>query len=233
MSSASGRGRTTTRRSRPSATRSLAACRSPSTIPPSPLRLVYIDDVVASLCGLLDAPVPDGADGFVAVEPEYATTVGALAETIRGFRDSRRQPDDAARGRRSRACAVCDLPELSCQSGPSPTTSRRHADPRGVFVEMLKTPDCGQFSYFTAHPGITRGEHYHHTKTEKFLVIKGRAHFGFRHIVTGERHELVVDGGERPRRRDGARLDAQHHQRRRRRTDRHAVGERGLRSKSA
>ena len=45
-------------------------------------------------------------------------------------------------------------------------------DPRGVFVEMLKTPDCGQFSYFTAHPGITRGEHYHHTKTEKFLVIQ-------------------------------------------------------------
>ena len=38
---------------------------------------------------------------------------------------------------------------------------------------MLKTPDCGQFSYFTAHPGITRGNHYHHTKTEKFCVIKG------------------------------------------------------------
>ena len=37
-------------------------------------------------------------------------------------------------------------------------------DPRGVFVEMLKTPDCGQFSYFTAHPGVTRGEHYHHTQ---------------------------------------------------------------------
>ena len=72
----------------------------------------------------------------------------------------------------------------------------KHGDPRGVFVEMLKTPDCGQFSYFTAHPGITRGEHYHHTKTEKFLVIKGKAHFGFRHIVTGETHEIVTEGGE-------------------------------------
>src|SRR5690606_27570377 len=70
----------------------------------------------------------------------------------------------------------------------------RHGDPRGVFVEMLKTPDAGQFSYFTAHPGVTRGGHYHHAKTEKFLVIKGRAHYKFRHMDTGETHELVVSG---------------------------------------
>jgi len=73
---------------------------------------------------------------------------------------------------------------------------RRHGDQRGVLVEMLKTPDCGQFSYFTAHPGITRGEHYHHSKTEKFLVIKGSARFGFRHVVTGETYDLVIHGGE-------------------------------------
>ncbi len=71
-----------------------------------------------------------------------------------------------------------------------------HGDPRGVFVEMLKTPDCGQFSYFTAHPGITRGGHYHHSKTEKFLVIKGRARFRFRHIVTGERYELFTPAAQ-------------------------------------
>ena len=61
---------------------------------------------------------------------------------------------------------------------------------------MLKTPDSGQFSYFTAGPGITRGNHYHHSKVEKFLVISGKAHFGFRHIQTGERHEIVVEGSE-------------------------------------
>ena len=54
---------------------------------------------------------------------------------------------------------------------------------RGRFVEMLRTPDSGQFSYFTAHPGITRGGHYHHSKTEKFLVVQGTARFGFRHIL--------------------------------------------------
>ena len=70
----------------------------------------------------------------------------------------------------------------------------QHGDPRGVFVEMLKTPDCGQFSFFTAHPGITRGGHYHHSKTEKFLVVKGEARFRFRHMQTGETHELVTTG---------------------------------------
>jgi UDP-2-acetamido-2,6-beta-L-arabino-hexul-4-ose reductase len=70
----------------------------------------------------------------------------------------------------------------------------RHEDPRGVFVEMLKTPDCGQFSYFTAHPGVTRGGHYHHSKTEKFLVMKGLASFRFRHMHTGETVELVKNG---------------------------------------
>jgi UDP-2-acetamido-2,6-beta-L-arabino-hexul-4-ose reductase len=74
---------------------------------------------------------------------------------------------------------------------------QQHADPRGVFVEMLKTPDIGQFSYFTAHPGITRGGHYHHTKTEKFLVIKGTGLFRFRHLLTNERFEITTYG-EKP-----------------------------------
>jgi UDP-2-acetamido-2,6-beta-L-arabino-hexul-4-ose reductase len=73
----------------------------------------------------------------------------------------------------------------------------RYGDARGVFVEMLKTPDTGQFSYFTAHPGVTRGGHYHHSKTEKFLVMKGKAHFRFRQILTGEFYE-VFTSGEKP-----------------------------------
>jgi UDP-2-acetamido-2,6-beta-L-arabino-hexul-4-ose reductase len=62
----------------------------------------------------------------------------------------------------------------------------QHADSCGVFVEMLKTHDSGQFSYFTAHPGITRCGHYHHTKTEKLLVIKDEAYFRFRHLLTNQ-----------------------------------------------
>ncbi len=72
-----------------------------------------------------------------------------------------------------------------------------YTDSRGLFVEMLKTPDCGQISYFTAHPGVTRGGHYHHTKTEKFLVIKGHARFGFRHMLTNKMH-FIETKGEKP-----------------------------------
>lgn len=160
--------------------------------PAAALRLVYIDDVVEAFVGLLKEARPSG---FVEAGPEYATTVGAVADTIRGFAGSRSSmvTDRVGTGL-VRALYSTYLsffpPESFAYEVP------RHGDPRGVFVEMLKTPDCGQFSYFTAHPGITRGEHYHHSKTEKFLVIKGTARFGFRHIVTGEQYELVTRGGE-------------------------------------
>jgi UDP-2-acetamido-2,6-beta-L-arabino-hexul-4-ose reductase len=57
---------------------------------------------------------------------------------------------------------------------------------------MLKTHDSGQFSFFTAGAGITRGGHYHHSKTEKFLVVKGKALFKFKNIDTGQYHEIVT-----------------------------------------
>jgi UDP-2-acetamido-2,6-beta-L-arabino-hexul-4-ose reductase len=161
--------------------------------PTAPLRLAYIDDVIDHMLALLGPTPPQ--PGFVDITPAYDTTVGELAETLRGFRRTRDglMTDRVGTGltRALYATYVSYLPaEAFAYTVP------RHADPRGVFVEMLKTPDCGQFSYFTAGPGITRGEHYHHTKTEKFLVIKGTAHFGFRHIDSGEAHELVTRGGE-------------------------------------
>lgn len=161
--------------------------------PAAKVRLVYIDDVLSHFCALLtDESTPSG---LCHAGPEYDTTVGDLADTIRGFKESRNtlMTDRVGRGltRALYSTYVSFLPvEAFHYDVP------RHGDPRGVFVEMLKTPDGGQFSYFTAHPGITRGEHYHHTKTEKFLVIKGRASFGFRHVSTGEQHELVIQGGD-------------------------------------
>ena len=72
----------------------------------------------------------------------------------------------------------------------------QHIDQRGEFVEMLKTKDSGQFSYFSVHPGATRGGHYHHTKTEKFLVITGNALFRFRNLITDELIEIRTSGGK-------------------------------------
>jgi UDP-2-acetamido-2,6-beta-L-arabino-hexul-4-ose reductase len=161
--------------------------------PSAPLSLVYIDDVVNVLLGLLtDAPTDSG---FVQAGPVHTTTVGEVAQTIHSFAASRQSlitpPVGTGWVRALYSTYVSFLPPAAFDY-----TVPLHADPRGEFVEMLKTPDCGQFSYFTAHPGVTRGEHYHHSKTEKFLVIRGTAHFGFRHIETGELHEVVARGGE-------------------------------------
>ncbi|WP_310388439.1 UDP-2-acetamido-2,6-beta-L-arabino-hexul-4-ose reductase [Roseateles sp.] len=161
--------------------------------PNAALRLVYIDDVLTQFCALLaDADTPSG---HCHAGPEYETTVGELGAQIQAFRDSRDTMISERVGTGlTRALYSTYVSFLPVESFDYQVA--RHEDPRGVFVEMLKTPDCGQFSYFTAHPGITRGEHYHHSKTEKFLVIKGKAHFGFRHIVNNETHEIVTQGGE-------------------------------------
>jgi UDP-2-acetamido-2,6-beta-L-arabino-hexul-4-ose reductase len=159
--------------------------------PMASLRLAYVDDVVAALLAALEAP----ASGCVParVDPEYTTTLGELANQIRAFGDCRStlMTERVGTGfvRALYATYVSYLPDEKFSYQVT-----QHADPRGVFVEMLKTPDSGQFSYFTAHPGITRGGHYHHTKTEKFLVIKGEALFRFRHLITNELVELRTSG---------------------------------------
>ena len=159
--------------------------------PDAPLRLLYIDDVVEGMIRLLDPA--RSSPGFVDVGPTYATTVGGVAVILQTLAESRRTLVIPKVG--TGLTRALQATYLSYLAPPDFAYGlRRHADPRGVFVEMLKTAECGQFSYFTAPPGITRGEHYHHTKTEKFLVVKGRARFGFRHIITNETYELVVDG---------------------------------------
>ena len=156
--------------------------------------LVYVADVVESFIQIMDgADTVVNADGFSTVTPQHTIKVGELLREIESFRSSR---DTLISGRVGTGFTRCLYstyvsylpPEAFAYSVPM------HSDSRGVFVEMLKTPDCGQFSFFTVHPGITRGGHYHHTKTEKFLVIKGDARFRFRHMQTGEIYELVTGG---------------------------------------
>lgn len=161
--------------------------------PAAVVKLVYIDDVVAAFLQLLDAK--PGDEPRRVVEPQYEITVGALARQIESFRDGRKSlqvgPVGTGLTRALYATYVSYLPKEDFGYAVP-----KYGDPRGVFVEMLKTPDAGQFSFFTAHPGITRGGHYHHTKTEKFLVIKGKARFGFRHLMTGETFEILTSGDE-------------------------------------
>lgn len=161
--------------------------------PAAPLRLVYIDDVVEAFVRLLAAPEIEG--GLRTVEPVYETTVGAVADIIRGFRADRDDNliADVGTGL-TRALYATYVSFLPPDEFAYPIAS--HRDPRGAFSEMLKTRSAGQFSYFNALPGVTRGGHYHHTKTEKFLVVHGRARFRFRNILTDERHELETSADQ-------------------------------------
>lgn len=159
--------------------------------PSAPVYLVYIDEVVRDFLRLLnDRPL---GVHWPEITPVYKITVGELADQIRLFKTSRESLVSEAVGTGlTRALYSTYLsflrPEQFSYTVPV------HADARGHFVEMMKTKDSGQFSFFTAHPGITRGEHYHHTKNEKFLIIQGKARFGFRHVISGETYELFADG---------------------------------------
>ncbi|MEO6527854.1 MAG: NAD-dependent epimerase/dehydratase family protein [Gemmatimonadaceae bacterium] len=156
--------------------------------PASPLHLVYVDAVVESMIGLLHSAPRTGP---VEVEPVYATTVGDVVALLRDFVASRethvvpRVGSGFVRALYATYLSYIPPADFSYEL-------KRHGDARGVFAEMLKTSDSGQFSFFTAHPQVTRGGHYHHTKNEKFLVVKGRARFRFKHIVLGDVHEIEV-----------------------------------------
>lgn len=161
--------------------------------PSAPLTLVYVDDVIEAFLGWLKAP--GAIDGFAEVPVVYRTTVGEVADQIRAFRSIRETHTAGPVGvGLTRALYATYVSALPVEHFAYPLV--QHGDPRGVFVEMLRTEQSGQFSYFTAHPGITRGGHYHHTKTEKFLVLKGHARFRFRHMETGETYAVETEGGQ-------------------------------------
>ncbi len=159
--------------------------------PTTQLRLVYVDDVIEEFLRAIQ--FESNGVSRPTVQPEYSIALGELADQIKAFKNCRNSLMSESVGegltRALYATYVSYLdPQQFSYSLP------QYGDERGVFVEMLKTKDSGQFSFFTAHPGITRGGHYHHTKTEKFLVIKGSARFGFRNVVTDQTCEIVTTG---------------------------------------
>lgn len=162
--------------------------------PDALVRLVYIDEVIDNFLQLLERR-PAGVLR-PEVSPVYEMTVGELAAQIREFKGGRESLlTEAVGAGLIRALYSTYLSFLRPEQFSY--TLPVHADARGRFVEMLKTKDSGQFSFFTAHPGVRRGGHYHHSKNEKFLVIRGKARFGFRHVITDESYELFTDG-EKP-----------------------------------
>jgi UDP-2-acetamido-2,6-beta-L-arabino-hexul-4-ose reductase len=159
--------------------------------PEANLSLVHIGSVITSFLQTMAERPKNSIQ--ISVEPIYQITLGELAERLQSYKNSRETliTEEVGDGF-NRVLYATYISYISPSDFNYGLT--KHEDPRGVFVEMLKTKNSGQFSFFTAHPGITRGGHYHHCKTEKFLVIKGKARFGFRHIVSNEVCEIFTDG---------------------------------------
>lgn len=158
----------------------------------SKVNLVYIDDVCSSFISLIQS---NKEKGYLRVSNEYETTVGQVAEQLYKFKNSRDLvlTEDVGTGL-TRALYSTYLSYLEPDNFHYQLVG--HKDERGLFCEFLKTKNSGQFSFFTAHPGIKRGSHYHHSKTEKFLVLEGNARFNFENIITKERYEIDTNSAE-------------------------------------
>lgn len=161
--------------------------------PSSPLSLLDVDDLIGPWLELV-ANRPEHS-GFSEPQNVHRTSVGEVANLISAIADarSRREVGEVGNGL-ARALYLSFIAALPTEKASYSLDA--HTDARGSFVEILKTPASGQFSCFTAHPGVTRGGHYHHSKVEKFLVTHGTGRFRFRHVLSGESYELTSSAGE-------------------------------------
>ncbi|NOQ13741.1 MAG: NAD-dependent epimerase/dehydratase family protein [Methyloprofundus sp.] len=154
------------------------------------LSLVYIDDVIQQFVRHLDEN-RKSMTLYADISPLYIKTLGEIKALLFAFKSSRKELllPRVGRGfeRALYATYLSFLPadQFSyCLNG--------HKDQRGTFYEFVKTLDSGQVSISTTAPGITRGSHYHNTKNEKFLVIKGKASIKHRQIHGNEVIEYLV-----------------------------------------
>tara|TARA_X000000950_G_scaffold280280_1_gene374594 strand:- start:875 stop:2014 length:1140 start_codon:yes stop_codon:yes gene_type:complete len=156
--------------------------------PDKNLTLVYIDDVIDCFLSVINSHATN--EQFFTVEPEYKIQLSELVEKIKHFRNSRQNllMDDVGVGltRALYSTYISYLP-TSAFSYLLDT----HSDSRGNFTEFIRTQTSGQISFFTAHPGVSRGGHFHDSKTEKFLVISGQAKFRFFNMASDEYFEII------------------------------------------
>ena len=151
--------------------------------------LVYIDDLVDFFLSIIASPMQHV--NIEQLKPVYFITVGELKNKIEKYKKMNTTSFVENVGVDFDRCLYATyLSHL-----PVKSFSRRldsHPDHRGVFAEIVKTKSAGQISFFTAKPGVTRGGHYHHTKSEKFLVVSGQGRFKFKNVISGEFYQLDV-----------------------------------------
>ena len=159
------------------------------------LHLVYIDDVVEQFQRCMEKNIRLGDGEFVIFPPHriYDVKLGEIARLIEGFKESRKTIEAPLMkegfAKKLYSTYLSYLPEDKF-SYPL----EMHVDQRGSFTEFLRTPERGQVSVNISHPGITKGQHWHNSKNEKFLVVKGKGLIQFRKMGTDEIIDYHVSG---------------------------------------
>ena len=157
-----------------------------------PMTLVYIDDVVKELISAL-VGTPNKNGEYCKVAIEHRITLGEIVDLVYSFRESRinlQVPDlSDAFTKKLYSTYLSYLP-----TNEFSYSLKMNIDARGSFTEFLKSQDRGQVSINISKPGITKGQHWHHTKNEKFLVVSGKGVIRFRKIDDNQIHEYFVSG---------------------------------------
>lgn len=160
--------------------------------PEAQLNLCYIDDVLDEfLKALKDKPTKEGE--FYVVPVSHKVKLGKLAELIQGFKENRKNlnipnlEDSFTKKLYSTYLSYLQEDKFSYPL-------KMNVDNRGSFTEFIRTPERGQVSVNVSKPGITKGNHWHHTKNEKFLVVSGEGLIRFRKIDSDEIIEYKVSG---------------------------------------
>ncbi|MCE7979620.1 MAG: NAD-dependent epimerase/dehydratase family protein [Caldilinea sp. CFX5] len=162
--------------------------------PKRELNLIYIDDVVAQFQQELDCTKKSGVQ-WPQAQPTQQTTLDELAALLQSFRRLRTELVTPNFGdtftHQLYATYLSYLPQDAFAYA-----LEQKCDARGCLAEFIKAPNFGQIFVSRTAPGVTRGNHYHHTKTEKFLVLAGSALIRFRHLHSAEVIEYPVKGEE-------------------------------------
>lgn len=158
------------------------------------LPLCYIDDVVDEFINVLEGHPTVCKDGIYEVHPVHHVRLGELANIIKSFKKSRETLDvpDMKEGSLEKKLYSTYLSYLPKDKFSYPL--KMNIDQRGSFTEFLKTEEYGQVSVNVSKPGITKGQHWHHSKNEKFLVVSGKGLIQFRDIYSDEIIEYYVSG---------------------------------------
>jgi UDP-2-acetamido-2,6-beta-L-arabino-hexul-4-ose reductase len=154
--------------------------------------LVYIDDVVRHF--ITDLDISEKGLWFCRdVTPVYQVTLGHLVELLISFRDMQRKlvlpdlSDEFVRKLYGTYLSYLDPSDFNYALD-------KHCDDRGCLAEFIKSDASGQIFVSRTVPGVIRGNHYHHTKAEKFLVLDGQAVVWLRHLVSGRFIAITVCG---------------------------------------